>query len=443
MKSKFSETYICSNCEQIESKWVGKCKSCGEWNSFITKTENSLSKKKKIDKTKIQKLSSISLEKYSRIKTEVREFDKVIGGGIVPGSLTLFCGAPGVGKSTLVLKLLNNLIKNKSILYSSGEESSQQILRRTLRLRYNLSDMYISNDRCWQNLKDQIDVLKPEVLVIDSIQTLYSSEINSSHGSISQVKEVTSLIMSHVKEKNITCLVIGHVTKDGGIAGPKVLEHMVDTVLYFDKTDDGNNRYIRNVKNRFGSTDEVGFFKMSSYGLDEDSTIDQIVETKSTIGQACSFVKCGKRRLLTKIESLVIDNKNTSIKRTSKGLDNNRIVMLIAVVEKYLKIKYEFKDIYVKNDKYLKVDNSEIDLSIVASIFSSSVNKTIDSNIAFLGEISLTGEVKPITEIVQVLDSLEARGFKKVVLNKDKVDIKSNAIEVIDIDRIERLPSVI
>lgn len=437
--SKKKETFLCSNCEHRVSKWTGKCLSCNQWNSYISEAEFNKSKVKKLEDTKITKLANISLTKYQRIKTNINEFDKVMGGGIVPGSLTLLCGAPGVGKSTLIMKVLDKLIDEKKILYISGEESGQQILRRTKRLGHSLEDLYVSSEKCWNKVKDQIEIIKPDIIVIDSIQTISNTELSSQAGSVTQIKEVTSQVMNHVKNKNITCLIIGHVTKDGGIAGPKVLEHMVDTVIFFELADDENKRIIRVIKNRFGDTREIGLFKMTEKGLSEDIQNDESVMKIDTIGQSRTLIYAGNRAIVSKIETLVNDNKNTNIKRITKGLDNNRVAMLLAVLEKNLKISFEFKDIFIKQCKYYKSDNSDIDLSIIASLYSSYTSRHIRGDIAFLGEVSLTGEINKVSGLKYRLSELKNRGFKKVVTNAGGVEYEG--ISIVDICNIKEVPS--
>jgi DNA repair protein RadA/Sms len=439
--SKKNETYLCSNCEHRVVKWTGKCLSCGQWNSYISEVEFNKTKIRKFEDTKIVKLSNISLTKYQRIKTNITEFDKVMGGGIVPGSLTLLCGAPGVGKSTLVMKVLDKLIASRKILYISGEESSQQILRRTKRLRHNLDELYISSEKCWIKVKDQIDIIKPDLIVIDSIQTISNTELSSQAGSVTQIKEVTSQVMSHVKEKSITCIIIGHVTKDGGIAGPKVLEHMVDTVIFFELANDENKRLIRVIKNRFGDTREVGLFKMTETELKEDLDDDDPLMKTSKVGESKCLIQYGKRAVVSKVETLINDNKNSHIKRITKGLDSNRVIMLLAVLEKNLKISFEFKDIFIKQSKYFKSDHSDMDLSIVSSLYSSYANKKIKCDKAFLGEVALTGEVNPVNNLKYRINELKNRGFKQVVTNSNGLLVEG--ISIIDIKDIKDMPSVI
>jgi len=437
--SKNNYSFICSNCEQQAQKWVGKCNQCNMWNSFISKDDYYSKVKKKIDLP--VKLSNVTIKKNIKTETKIKEFDRVVDGGLTSGSLTLLCGSPGVGKSTLILEIINSIIKEERILYISGEESKEQILQRANRLNLNLDDLYVSSEKIWEKCLEQIEELRPSFLVIDSIQTIRSSEINGSIGSVSQTKEVTNEIMNHVKGNNLTCLVIGHITKDGSIAGPKVLEHMVDTVLYFEKNDDENTRQLRAIKNRFGTTEEVGLFTMTKHGI-KDCKDDGPTPNECYIGQSSGLVRQGNRTSLAITETLINDNKNSSPKRIANGIDSNRLHILMALMTKELKVSFDYKDIFLKLNSLSKKYTSDLDLSLIASMYSSYKGVRLPENTLFVGEVSLNGKIKMTRQLEQKLRHLKGLKYKRVITFKPNESIaKIKDIEIMHIKELKELPS--
>ncbi len=441
MVKKSSVMYVCSNCESTIAKWIGKCHKCNEWNSFIPISEHQKNNSLSFDESEITKISDVDIEDYDRLNTGCTEFNRVTGGGIVPGSLTLLAGEPGVGKSTLVLSILEKMNKKKT-LYVSGEESKSQVAQRAKRLNLNIFDTYIITDNKWHEVLDKIKFIKPEIIIIDSIQTMKIEEISGSAGSVSQIKEVTSELIEHIKKKNISCIVIGHINKEGSVAGPKVLEHMVDTVLYFENSIEEGHRLIRTVKNRFGKTGEVGLYVMDKEGLKKEAHSDSTNTLISSVGSSRTLVNKGSRYFYIECESLVNKNKSGHVKRVCKGVDNSRVQMLLAVIEKNLSISFEYNDLYLKLKDYVKTDDSDIDLSIIASIISSYSIKKLSSDTLFIGEVALNGDIKSSRRIEEKLNHIDVKKYKKVILNREiskKFSTNYN-IKMIGLKNINELP---
>lgn len=427
MAKKNSTVFICQHCSYQAPKWLGRCPECQEWNSFLEETaaptlKGGVNKSREGESPK--RLHEIALENVSRVKTPFAEFDRVLGGGLVPGSLVLIGGEPGIGKSTLLTKVLGGLAKNhpsKNVLYVSGEESPSQIGGRMRRLELSAENLYIYHETNWQAILEQIKILKPTFLVLDSIQTTVSGELNSPPGTVSQIREVTYELMNHAKAQNITCFVIGHITKEGAIAGPKILEHMVDTVIYFEGDQFGHYRLLRAIKNRFGNTNEVGIFEMTDHGLREVPNPSQyfLAEHKEeSFGRSLTCLVEGSRSLFVEIQALVVENKYGTGRRTTQGLDPNRLAMLVAIIEKYLGLPLGFNDIYLNIVGGMKLEGRDSDLSVIASLLSSYKSKPLDSKTVFIGEVGLTGEVRSVPQMEMRLKEMAQLSYKKVVTSE-------------------------
>lgn len=447
MVKRHSSVYTCSNCEYQVRKWVGKCSECGEWNSFVIKEYNSIND----DLILPKKINQINIENYQRYSTGLEEFDRVTGGGLISGSLTLIGGEPGIGKSTLLTKVLSNLSKTfieENILYISGEESESQVAQRAKRLGVDKNSFYILNEVSFEKIKQHIKKLKPKFLVIDSIQTTITENSTSPAGSLSQVREVTHELMKFVKAEGITCFIIGHITKEGNIAGPKVLEHMVDTVIYFEGDQFGHYRVLRAIKNRFGCTNEIGLFEMRSDGLSEIRNPSQYFlddVSEDSYGRAITLVKEGSRNLFLEVQSLVSENRMANGRRIAQGIDSGRISMLVAVIEKYLGIPIGQNDIYINLIGNMKVKDNEIDLAVIASLVSSYNRKFYGKGILFLGEVGLTGEVRGVTKIEEKLKEIKLMKYKKLVTtSKIAKKLKNELdIEIIGIKKVKDLLELI
>jgi len=455
--AKKTSTFICQNCSYQTSKWMGKCPECGSWNSFTEETtvaakDLNRAHKRTAQGSEVPKLiNEIVLEKQFRVVTGMAEFDRVVGGGVVPGSLILIGGEPGIGKSTLLTTImgkLSQLYSDQVVLYVSGEESVNQVAERAKRVGVNSSSFYIYNETNWQKVLEQINKLQPRFLVVDSIQTTTSSEIDSAPGTVSQIREVTYELMNHVKANGITCFVIGHITKEGSIAGPKILEHMVDTVIYFEGDQFGHYRLLRAMKNRFGNTNEVGIFEMKESGLDEVRNPSQYFlddQLEDSYGRTLTCIIEGSRSLFVEIQALVVENKFGNGRRTTQGIDNNRLAMMVAVIEKYFGIPLGFNDIYLNVVGGMKLATRESDLSIIASLLSSFRSKPIDSSTVFIGEVGLTGEVRSVPQMEMRIKEMAQLNYKRVITSdkaareyKGKYDI-----EIVGIKRARDLEKLI
>lgn len=427
MAKKKASIYVCQHCGYQVTKWMGKCPDCNEWNTFEEEaatsapTSNIASAKSSGETPK--KINEIMGESYSRVKTGIGEFDRVVGGGIVGGSLILIGGEPGIGKSTILTTVMGKLAKNskENVLYISGEESVGQVAERTRRLKVESDNLYIYHETNWQNILEQIRKIKPRFMVLDSIQTTTSEEVPSAPGTISQIREVTYELMNHVKANGITCFVIGHITKEGSIAGPKILEHMVDTVIYFEGDQFGNYRMLRAIKNRFGNTNEVGIFEMAENGLQEVTNPSQFFleeRLEGSFGRSLSCIIEGSRTLFVEIQALVVENQGGYPRRTTQGLDSNRLAMLVAIIEKYFGIPIGMNDIYVNVVGGMKLSTRETDLSIIASLLSSFRGKPICDSTVFIGEVGLTGEVRSVPQMEMRLKELAQLNYKRVVTSE-------------------------
>lgn len=451
--AKIKTTFTCQDCGYQTSKWMGKCPDCNQWNSFseeeVLKPVSSKGAPKSIAgrESKPKTISQVEVEKVERYQTSIGEFDRVMGGGVTIGSLTLIGGEPGIGKSTLLMEVCGKLLanyKDERILYVSGEESESQVAQRSKRLGVSNENFYIYNETNWQNVLQQVKELKPKFLVLDSIQTTHSNQVDSAAGTLTQIREVTYELMNYAKSYDLTCFLIGHVTKEGQIAGPKVLEHMVDTVIYFEGDQLGQYRMLRVMKNRFGNTNEVGIFEMQEKGLIEIKNPSQYFLEQSLDGSYGRTLTCileGTRSLFVEIQALVVENKFNQGRRTTQGLDSNRVALLVAVIDKYLGIPLSYNDIYVNVVGGIKLTTRENDLSVIASLLSSYHAAPVPSDTIFLGEVGLTGEVRSVPMMDIRLKEIAQMNYRRVITSKRAAaDFKGKyKIEIVGIEKAAEL----
>ncbi len=450
--AKVKTAYFCQNCGFNSPKYLGKCTSCGEWNTMveevITKSEPEKGNWKFTGSTSVKTankpkiLSEISTSEKYRIITEDLELNRVLGSGIVPGSLVLIGGEPGIGKSTLMLQIALSL-KDYTILYVSGEESEQQIKMRAERMNFSNPRCYILNETSTDNIFRQIELTEPDIVIIDSIQTLVSPLIESGAGSVSQVKECTAELMKFAKESDTPVIMIGHITKDGGLAGPKVLEHMVDTVLQFEGDRHLTYRILRTTKNRFGSTSELGIYEMLGNGLRQVSNPSEILisqREEELNGITIAAMLEGNRPLLIEIQSLVSIATYGTPQRTSNGFDSRRMQMLLAVLEKRGGFRLGTQDVFLNIAGGLKVEDPAIDLAICVSIISSYEDISVSGAFCFAAEVGLGGEVRAVNRIESRISEAEKLGFKKIFISKYNLkglDQKQYGIEIFAAGKLE------
>ena len=424
--AKKKTLFECQACGFQSPRWLGKCTGCNQWDTLTELTTEQIKFVKETNKnsskssitTKATPITEIKQENIQRFSSGSKELDLVLGGGIVPGSLTLIGGSPGIGKSTLLLKIAGNLAKDKiSVLYVSGEESSGQIKLRADRLDANEKELYLLPEINLQTILQEIRSKNYGFIIIDSIQTLYSDDTPSAPGSVTQVRTITFELMRVAKSLEIPIFIIGHITKDGSIAGPRVLEHMVDTVLYFEGDPNSELRLLRGFKNRFGSTNEVGIFEMSKNGLLDAETMAGRFFNKNKLasGSALTVIMEGSRPIIIEIQALVSESYGHP-KRSSTGFDNNRLNMLLALLEKKLDLPLGTYDVFVNISGGIKVNEPSADLAIIAAILSSYRDRELSSETLFLGEVSLTGEIREISALAQRLKEIDTQGFKKAII---------------------------
>jgi DNA repair protein RadA/Sms len=445
---KTETKYVCQNCGFTSLRWTGKCPQCGEWNTFVEEIVH-VDKKKLQTKSKeksnfklenLSRLSDIDVREDKRIKTRITELDRVLGGGIVSGTVILVGGDPGIGKSTLMVQLADK-IKERKILYVSGEESGQQIKLRCERLGFAHDDFYVLSETNLETIAAVIDRLEPEIVVIDSIQTMYRDLLESSPGSVSQLRECTYALIQIAKAKSISFFLIGHITKEGIIAGPKVLEHMVDTVLQFEGERTHAYRILRAMKNRFGSTNEIGVFEMTGKGLAEVKNPSEVFLSQRNFGISGSSVSAsmeGTRPILIEVQALVSSSGYSVPQRTATGFDYKRLAILIAVLEKKVGLHLSKYDVFLNIAGGIKIDEPSIDLSAAMSICSSFKDIPIDRDMLILGEIGLSGEIRAISFVDRRIQEAVKLGFKKIVMPKSNLkNFKQNGIlELIPVETI-------
>ena len=440
--------YVCQNCGYTSLRWIGKCPECDSWNSFVEEIIHT-DKRKPVSKPgtksdfKIQglsKVSDIDVKEDKRTTTGITELDRVLGGGIVSGSVVLVGGDPGIGKSTLMVQLADK-VKDKIIIYVSGEESQKQIKLRCERLGFVHDDFYILTETNLEIIAAVIDRIEPDIVIIDSVQTIYRNELESSPGSISQLRECTSGIIQIAKAKSVSFFLIGHITKEGMIAGPKVLEHMVDTVLQFEGERTHAYRILRAIKNRFGSTNEIGVFEMTRTGLLEIKNPSQLFLSQRSSGISGSSVSAsieGTRPILIEVQALVSSSGYSVPQRTATGFDYKRLAILVAVLEKKIGLHLSKYDVFLNIAGGIKIEEPSIDLAAAMSICSSFKDSPIDPEMLILGEIGLSGEIRTISFIDRRIQEAAKLGFKKIVLPKNNIKgFKKNGIlEYIPVENI-------
>lgn len=436
--------YVCDNCGYESQKWLGKCPECGSWSTFneFNKSNTKSNSIFKVDLLKPQSINNIKYTDNERLVVGIDEFDRVLGGGVVKGSLILIGGDPGIGKSTIVLQVCKNISSSgKTILYVSGEESEQQIKLRANRIGEFTDKFLLLNETNLENVCTLVEQIKPDLLVIDSIQTMVSSNVSAVAGSISQVKEATTTLLKLAKITGTNIIIIGHVTKEGAVAGPRLLEHMVDTVLYIEGERYDSYRILRGVKNRFGSTNEIGVFEMTGSGLREVPNPSEIMLQGRPLDAPGSIVACvmeGTRPILIEIQALISQSSLPSPRRTAVGVDYNRVNLLMAVIEKRLKIPLANYDAYVNVVGGIKINEPAMDLPIVLAILSSYYNKAFGSNIASFGEIGLVGEVRAIANAQKRILEAKKIGFQTIILPQANIN-KINSIEGVKLRGIKEI----
>ena len=443
--AKSKTVYICQNCGVSSPKWIGKCPSCNEWNTYSEEITTTPSKSSIVDTFASGNipilLNDITANQQNRLSTNNNEFDRVLGGGLVAGSVTLIGGEPGIGKSTLLLQISQNL--SGKILYVSGEESASQIKMRANRLKSNNENLYFLAEVSTESIINQSKHIAPDILIIDSIQTLRTERVDSSPGTVTQIRESATLLLHYAKEYGIPVLLVGHITKEGSLAGPKVLEHVVDTVLQFEGDNNFNYRIIRSQKNRFGSTSEIGIFEMRDSGLREVSNPSEFL-LSNNLEQYSGVATCatieGARPLLIEVQALVSSAVYGTPQRSSTGFDTRRLNMLLAVLEKRIGFKLSSKDVFLNIAGGLKVTDTATDLSVICAILSSDVDKPILTGTCFAGEIGLSGEIRMISRIEQRIAEAEKLGFKRIFIPKQKnSDAKKYKINVIEVEKVEQV----
>ena len=448
--AKLKTKYKCRSCGYISASYLGRCPNCGAWNQFEKETEAVQNRSTKgspsrlIKKTGISepvKLENVKAEKEERIQTSMEELNRVLGGGIVPGSLVLIGGDPGIGKSTLMLQIMSELANQYKVLYVSGEESANQIKLRADRLGLPANDMMLYPETDMEDIRQQISELEPDFVVIDSIQTMNEPSLDSMTGSASQVREVTSELMKIAKMDAITVFVIGHVTKEGAIAGPKILEHMVDTVLYFEGDEHHAYRILHSVKNRFGAANEIGMFEMVNKGLREVTNPSAVFldeRLPKSTGSAIVVSLEGTRPILAEIQALVTPTAFGYAKRTTAGIDYNRAGLLLAVLEKRGNLMLQNQDVYLTATGGIRLNEPAVDLAVVMAIASSYKNQEILPTDCFVGEVGLTGEVRRVNQIDARIKEAAKTGFKRIFIPKHnmRASLKKAGIEVIPVSSI-------
>lgn len=446
MAKKSKTVYVCNSCGADSPKWIGRCPSCGEWNTYVEEIQVKAEKSTPLFtsiKTKPESLNTITSSSGRRIKTGMGELDRILGGGLVPGSLLLFGGEPGVGKSTLALQLALSMSSSK-ILYVSGEESGEQIKLRSERLDGSNENCLVYSETSLENILTQSEHEKPHLLIIDSIQTISTSTLDSSAGSVSQVRESAAALLKYAKVSGIPVLLIGHITKDGTLAGPKILEHIVDVVLQFDGDSNHIYRILRATKNRFGSTSELGIFEMMSKGLREVANPSEMFinqHSENLSGIAIAATVDGIRPFMIETQSLVSSAVYGTPQRSSTGFDTRRLNMLLAVLEKRAGFRLGVKDVFLNIAGGLKVSDPAIDMSVISAVLSSNLDIPIDKKICFAGEVGLSGEIRPVSHIDQRIKEAARLGFEKIYISKynRRADTASAKITVAEPGRIDEL----
>ena len=457
MKEKRHTHFVCQACGHQSSKWMGRCPQCTQWNTLVEEKKVEAGRDKNGllgsgiggEGESPQPIDQVEMSENDRISTGIGEFDRVLGGGIVPGSVVLIGGDPGIGKSTLLLQALNGLASEDCrVLYISGEESVRQIKMRAQRLSTLSPHLFVMAENSLEKILRETMTLKPKMLVIDSIQTIYTSELQSAPGSIGQVRESSARLAMLSKSKEISTCIIGHVTKEGAIAGPRVLEHMVDTVLYFEGDRGHPYRILRTVKNRFGSANEIGVFEMNEEGLSEVFNPSELFLSQRSMNVSGSVVVPsmeGSRPILVEIQALVSHTNLAVPRRTYIGVDHQRVSLLAAVLERQLNVPLYNRDIFLNVAGGVKVEEPAIDLGIVAAVASSALNKSIDTKTVFIGEVGLTGEVRGISQLEIRLKEASKLGFKTALVpevNKERMH-GASSMKVVGVSSIKDVLTIV
>lgn len=439
--------FVCRECGATSIKWLGRCPDCSSWNSYdeIEIKEESKSKARTTI-NKAERFSELSLPEYMRTGTGMNELDRVLGGGLVDGSVVLLSGEPGIGKSTLLLQICSELSKKRRVLYVSGEESKGQLKLRAERLKIKGDSIYLLTETDVEAVLDECDSIKPDVIIIDSIQTMSSDKFSSAQGSITQVRESAASLIAYAKRCNAAVFLVGHITKEGNISGPKTLEHMVDAVLYFEGERTNSYRIIRAIKNRFGSTNEIGVFEMGDVGLVEIPNPSEVIMAErptNTSGSCAGCVMQGTRPIISEIQALVARTAYPTAKRTSDGFDHNRLGLLIAVLEKRMGLKFYEHDVYLNVAGGIYLDEPSADLSIAMALISGITDKVIDDSIIAFGEIGLSGEVRAVSHIDYRVKEAIRLGFTKIILPKKNLSSRLKAPEGVDLIGVSNIYEVL
>ena len=428
--------FVCQNCGYESIQWLGKCPSCGQWNSFAEEFEKKQKTKtfKQKSETTLVSISTInekSINKAYKLKTNIKEFDRVLGGGLISGSIVLIAGDPGIGKSTLVLQAVSNL--KEKVIYVTGEESLEQISLRSSRLKIKNENLFILPETNLNQILKILEEEKPSVVVIDSIQTIYRDELESSPGTIGQIRECTSSLMDFAKKNNVAVIIIGHITKDGLIAGPKALEHIVDTVIQFSGEKNYSFRILRAIKNRFGSTNEIGIFEMHEDGLKEVENPSQVFLAEREYGASGSVVTSiieGTRPILVEVQSLVTPSGYGMAQRVTTGFDSRRLSILLAVIEKRLNFKLSQQNVFLNIAGGVEIDEPAADLAVCCAIISSIKDIPADSLTCVVGEVGLGGEIRSISNLEKRIQEAQKLGFNKIITPNQKVNLNLNELKI-------------
>ena len=437
--------YICSECEYQTPKWMGKCPSCGAWNSFVEDVIDTSPKPAartaahRPGESKAVRFDELELPNYMRCGTGMGELDRVLGGGLVYGSVVLLSGEPGIGKSTLLMQICTSLGEARKVLYISGEESRGQLKLRAKRIGLTGNNIYILTETNIERILSECDELKPDVIIVDSIQTIYDDRLTSTPGSVTQVKETALSFMNKAKSDGASVILVGHVNKEGGIAGPKVLEHMVDAVLYFEGERNQSYRIIRAIKNRYGSTNEIGVFEMTDSGLSEVENPSEMLlagRPKNTSGNCAVCVIEGSRPIIAEVQALVTPTVFPAPRRNSNGIEYNRMSLILAVLEKRLGLKFSANDAYLNVIGGLYLDEPAADMAISLSLISSLTDRVVPDELIALGELGLSGECRAVSQIETRIKEAARLGFTKIVLpkrNLDKLTYRPDGIQLIPV----------
>jgi len=446
--AKAKTKYICSSCGYESVRWLGKCPECDKWNTFVEEVIENNPRKvaPSAVKSNIMKINEIDAREEARVKTDIVEFDRVLGGGLIPGSVTLLAGDPGIGKSTLVMQAASK-IKEK-VLYVTGEESLQQIKLRASRLKVKSDNFYVVAETDLRNIISSISELEPRVVILDSIQTVYNSEFENSPGTVTQIRECTAVMMEDAKKKHYSVILIGHVTKEGSIAGPKILEHIVDVVLQFEGESKHSFRILRGLKNRFGSTNEIGIFEMHDTGLSEVKNPSELFineRDRNTSGSVVTASIEGTRPLLFEVQALVTPSNFGNPQRVATGFDYRRLSILLAVLEKRGGFRLSANNVFLNMAGGVKIDEPAVDLSVCCSIASSLLDKVCDSQCVVIGEVGLGGEIRSVGHIEKRIQEAEKLGFSRIVVPRNNLKSIKNtsAIKVIPVENLTEAISII